>query len=40
MAEAPMSLPVVRGMGETSRQDKWWVQPLVVFTVFSTFVVY
>ena len=40
MAEAPMSLPVVRGMGETSRQDKWWVQPLVVFTVFSSFVAY
>ena len=40
MAEARMSLPVVRGFGETSRRDRWWVQPLVVFLVLSAFIVY
>ena len=29
-----------RRFGETSRTDLWWVQPLVVFLVFSTFIVY
>jgi hypothetical protein len=40
MAEARMALPVVRGFGETSRHDLWWVQPLVVFLGLSTFIVY
>src|SRR5262245_21072020 len=40
MAEVGMSLPVVRGFGETSRRDRWWVQPLVVFAVLSAFVGY
>jgi hypothetical protein len=40
MAEARMSLPVVRGFGETSRRDLWWLQPAAVFTVLSTFVIY
>ena len=40
MAEGPLSLPVVRGWGATSRRDAWWVQPLVVFLVLSAFVVY
>jgi hypothetical protein len=35
-----MSLPVVRGFGETSRRDLWWVQPLAVFLGFSAFIVY
>ena len=29
-----------RGFGETSRRDKWWVQPLVVFTILSSFIAY
>ncbi|MCS7047023.1 MAG: hypothetical protein NZO58_11760 [Gemmataceae bacterium] len=40
MAKAPLSLPVVRGFGETSRRDAWWVQPLVVFLVLAGFVGY
>ena len=38
MAHAP--LPIHRGFGETMRRDAWWVQPLVVFTILSAFVVY
>jgi hypothetical protein len=40
MASAPMSLPVVRSFGETSRRDQWWTTPLVVSAVFLSFVVY
>jgi hypothetical protein len=40
MAEGRMSLPTVRGFGETGRRDLWWVQPLVVFVVLLTFIVY
>ncbi|MBM3993061.1 MAG: succinate dehydrogenase [Planctomycetes bacterium] len=40
MAEGKVSLPVVRGAGETSRTDLWWLEPLVVFVVFASFVVY
>ena len=29
-----------QGFGQTSRRDSWWTTPLVVFTVFSAFVVY
>ena len=29
-----------RRFGQTSRSDSWWLQPLVVFTVFSAFIVY
>ncbi len=29
-----------RAFGETSRRDVWWVQSLVVFLAFSTFMVY
>jgi uncharacterized membrane protein (DUF485 family) len=29
-----------RRFGETMRRDAWWVQPLIVFIVFSSFVVY
>jgi hypothetical protein len=39
MAHAP--LPIARrGFGETMRTDAWWLQPLVVFTIFSAFLVY
>jgi hypothetical protein len=39
MAHAP--LPIVpRRFGETGRTDAWWLQPLLVFVVLSTFVVY
>ncbi len=34
------ALPVKRSFGETMRQDAWWIQPLVVFLVFSAFIVY
>jgi hypothetical protein len=40
MAEGKLSLPLARGMGETSRRDLWWVQPLLVFLGFLTFIVY
>ncbi len=39
MAHAP--LPIARrGFGETMRTDAWWLQPLVVFTLLSAFIVY
>jgi hypothetical protein len=39
MAHAP--LPIARrGFGETMRTDAWWLQPLVVFTVFTAFIAY
>jgi hypothetical protein len=31
---------VARGFGETARRDRWWVSPLVTFTVLGSFVVY
>ena len=31
---------VHRGFGETLRKDTWWKTPLVVFTVFASFIVY
>ncbi len=40
MSEVRMSLPVTRRWGETARRDRWWVQPLIVFTVLSSFIVY
>jgi hypothetical protein len=39
MAHAPLPL-LHRGFGETKRRDAWWLQPLVVFTILSAFVVY
>jgi hypothetical protein len=29
-----------RGFGKTMRRDTWWVQPLVVFIILSSFVIY
>ncbi len=40
MAEGRISLPLARHWGETSRPDRWWVQPLVVFLGLSAFIVY
>jgi hypothetical protein len=38
---AQSQLPVVQsGFLRTSRRDAWWVQPLVVFTILTAFVVY
>jgi hypothetical protein len=31
---------VPRGYGETYRRDAWWVEPLVVFLVLSSFLIY
>ena len=39
MAHAPLPL-LHRGFGQTTRRDAWWLQPLVVFTILSSFVVY
>ncbi len=39
MERVQIAIPV-RGFGETSRPDAWWVQPLAVFTVFSGFIAY
>jgi hypothetical protein len=34
-------LPILhRGFGETRRRDAWWLQPLVVFLILGSFVVY
>src|SRR5271169_6035939 len=36
-----IDVPLSRaGFGQTQRTDYWWVQPLVVFLGFSTFIVY
>jgi len=36
-----IDVPLTRGrFGETARPDNWWIQPLVVFLGFSTFIVY
>jgi hypothetical protein len=38
---ASRQLPLLhRGFGETLRPDRWWLQPLIVFTILSGFVVY
>ena len=29
-----------RGWGETMRRDRWWIQPLTVFIILSSFLVY
>jgi hypothetical protein len=39
MAHAPLPL-LHRGFGQTQRRDRWWIQPAVVFTILSSFVVY
>ena len=39
MVHAPLPL-APRRFGETKRTDVWWLQPLIVFAVFSTFIAY
>jgi hypothetical protein len=39
MAQATWPL-VQRKLGETTRRDAWWVQPLIVFVALSAFIVY
>ena len=39
MARVDVPLSRLR-FGETQRKDAWWLVPLVVFTVFSSFIVY
>jgi hypothetical protein len=29
-----------RGFGQTMRRDSWWIQPLIVFIILASFVVY
>ena len=38
-ATAPIRV-FVRRFGETGRKDTWWIQPLVVFLGFTTFIIY
>jgi hypothetical protein len=38
---AHAQLPVIRPRwGETMRRDRWWVQPAIVLTILSSFIVY
>jgi hypothetical protein len=39
MAHSPLPI-ATRRFGETMRTDAWWLQPLVVFLVLASFVVY
>lgn len=39
-AKVDLPLPQMRALGETTRRDTWWVQPLLVFLGFMTFIVY
>jgi len=36
----PQLLPRARGLGQTSRRDVWWLQPLVVVALLGGFIVY
>ena len=40
MATGFTSLPLARGFGETSRRDRWWLTPLAVFVVLTSFIIY
>src|SRR5262245_30682536 len=41
MTTGTPTLPLVRRrFGATSRQDRWWLQPALVFTILAAFVVY
>src|SRR5262245_7373995 len=39
MAQVRVPLDRLR-FGQTRRRDRWWLKPLVVFTILSSFVVY
>jgi len=32
--------PAARGFGETTRRDAWWLTPLTIFTVLTSFIIY
>jgi hypothetical protein len=40
MTRTPISLPQQRSLGQTSRSDAWWIQPLLTFLGLGAFVVY
>lgn len=40
MSGSDLHLPQVRTMGQTSRTDAWWLQPLVVVLGLGAFIVY
>ena len=40
MARVDLQLPQTRGFGGTSRRDRWWLQPAIVFMGLGAFVVY
>jgi len=40
MSRVPLPLSPPRHMGETLRQDNWWIQPAIVVTILSSFVIY
>ena len=39
MEAVPVKI-VPRGYGETERQDAWWIEAIIVFVVFSSFLGY
>lgn len=40
MSRVSLPLSPARRMGETQRRDAWWIQPLIVFIILSSFLVY
>jgi len=40
MTHVNIQLPQTRGMGQTERRGAWWLQSLLVFLGFSSFIVY
>ena len=40
MTHAPLPLAPQQRFGETSRTDKWWLQPTVIFVSLTFFVIY
>ncbi len=40
MSTGNIPLPQVRRLGETSRKDAWWLQPLLTFLGLGAFIVY
>ena len=41
MTTGTPTMPLVRRrFGETSRQDRWWLRPALVFTILAAFIVY
>ena len=40
MSRVPLPLSPPRHMGQTLRQDNWWIQPAIVVAVFSSFIIY